>query len=69
MLPALNVGPGILMPRSYKRKIRKIDLEQLAEDVRQYPDACQYEYAARFGMTQKGIWQALRELGGYIKTP
>ena len=57
------------MPRSYKRKIRKIDLEQLAEDVRQYPDACQYEYAARFGMTQKGIWQALRELGGYIKTP
>ncbi|NQY82345.1 MAG: hypothetical protein HRT36_04825 [Alphaproteobacteria bacterium] len=26
-----------LEPRSYKRKIRKINLEQLAEDVRQYP--------------------------------
>ncbi|NQY82065.1 MAG: hypothetical protein HRT36_03290 [Alphaproteobacteria bacterium] len=26
--------------RSYKRKIRKIDLEQSAEDVRQYPDTC-----------------------------
>ncbi|NQY82203.1 MAG: hypothetical protein HRT36_04080 [Alphaproteobacteria bacterium] len=34
-------------------KIRKIDLEQLAEDVRQYPDADQYERTARFVVTYK----------------
>ncbi len=59
-----------LEPLSYKRKSRKIDLEKLAEDVRQFPDAYQYERAARFGVTQKAIWQALGELGvTYKKSP
>jgi transposase len=49
-------------PRSYKRKSRKIDLARLREDVRDYPDAYQYERAARFGVTPKAIWKALREL-------
>ncbi len=42
---------------------RKIDLEKLAQDVRDDPDAYQYERAARFGVTPKAIWQALRKLG------
>jgi len=59
-----------LEPLSYKRKSRKIELEKLAEDVNQFPDAYQYERARRFGVTQKAIWQALRELGvTYKKSP
>jgi transposase len=50
-------------PRSYKRKKRKIDLVRLREDVRDDPDAYQYERAARFDVTPKAIWKALRELG------
>ncbi len=50
-------------PRSYKRKSRKIDLGKLRADVRDHPDAYQYERAARFGVTPKAIWKALRELG------
>jgi transposase len=49
-------------PRSYKRKSRKIDLARLREDIGDYPDAYQYERAARFGVTPKAIWKALREL-------
>jgi len=49
---------------------RKIDLEKLARDVETYPDAYQYERAARFGVTPKAIWQALRKLGvTYKKSP
>ena len=48
---------------------RKITLEALAQDVRDYPDAYQYERAERFGVTPKAIWQALRKLGvTYIKS-
>ena len=42
---------------------RKINLDQLAQGVRDHPDAYQYERAARFGGTSKAIWQALRQLG------
>ena len=53
-----------LEPKPYeRRKVRKIDLEKLAQDVRDCPDAYQYERAARFGVTSKAIWQALRKLG------
>lgn len=41
---------------------RKIDLDLLARDLREYPDAYQYERAARFGVTQKAIWVALKKL-------
>ncbi len=51
-------------PRPYHRQRGlKIDLEKLAQDVREHPDAYQYERAARFGVTQKAIWQALKKLG------
>ena len=42
---------------------RKIDLEKLMRDVCDDPDAFQHERAARFGVTPKAIWQALRKLG------
>ncbi len=59
-----------LHPKPYeRRKIRKIDLEKLAQDVRDHPNAYQYERAARFGVCQKSIWQALRKLSVTHKKP
>ena len=60
-----------LEPKDYRRRRGlKIDLQQLAQDVRDDPDAYQYERAARFGVTPKAIWQALRKLGvTYKKIP
>ena len=53
-----------LEPKVYRRERGlKIDLEKLAQDVRDHPDAYQYERAARFAVCQKSIWQALRKLG------
>ncbi len=49
---------------------RKIDLDALAKDVEDDPGAYQYERAARFSVTPKAIWQALRKLGvTYKKSP
>ena len=58
-------------PKTYHRKRGlKINLEALAQDVNDYPDAYQYERAKRFGVTPKAIWQALRKLGvTYKKIP
>lgn len=58
-------------PKIYRReKGLKITLEALRQDVRDYPDAYQYERAARFRVTPKAIWQALRKIGvTYKKTP
>ncbi len=48
---------------------RKLDKEALAKDVELYLDAYQRERAARFGVCQKTIWQALKNLGvTYKKT-
>ena len=53
-----------ITPKPYERKkVRKLDPEKPAQDVLDHPDAYQYERAARFGVTQKSIWQALRKLG------
>ena len=54
--------------RSEEKKKRnklptKIDMEALKKDVKNYPDAFQYERADRFGVTQMGIWHALKRLG------
>ncbi len=38
-----------------REKGLKIDLENLRQDVRDYPDAYQYERAARFAVTPKAI--------------
>ncbi|MFV0293817.1 MAG: IS630 transposase-related protein, partial [Paracoccus sp. (in: a-proteobacteria)] len=58
-------------PKPYeRRKDRRIDPLMLAQDVRDHPDAYQHERAARFGVTPKAIWQALRKLGvTYKKIP
>ena len=60
-----------LDPKAYvRKKPRKLDPDKLAQDVRDHPDAYQYERAARFGVTPKAIWQARRKLGvTYKKSP
>ena len=53
-----------ISPKPYDRKkVRKLDPDKLAKDVLDHPDDYQYERAARFGVCQKSIWQALRKLG------
>ena len=39
---------------------RKLDMEALHQDLRDYPDAYQYERAARLGVTQNAICYALK---------
>jgi transposase len=41
----------------------KIDLPTLRQDIIDYPDAYQYERAARLGVSQPGILAALKRLG------
>lgn len=48
----------------------KLDMEALKKDIALYPDAYQYERAARLGVSAMGIWHALRRLGvTYKKNP
>ena len=49
--------------RGFTRSTRKIDPEKLKEDVEKYPDAYQYERAARFKVSATSIRKALRKLG------
>ena len=59
-----------LEPDQSKPRKRKIDMNALRQDVIDYPDAYQYERAARFGVATNAIWQALRKLGvTYKKSP
>ncbi len=51
-----------ITPKVHGSRCRKIDLDALLQDIRDYPDAYQYERAQRFGVTQKAIWQALKKL-------
>lgn len=41
---------------------RKIDLELLAQDIRERPDDYQYERAVRFGVCRKSLQDALHKL-------
>ncbi len=53
-----------------KRKPTKIDMDLLRKDIIENPDAYQYERAQKFGVTQMGIWHALRRLKvTYKKNP
>ena len=45
-------------PSGFRR--RKLDVEALAADLRDDPDAYQYERAARLGVTQNAICYALK---------
>ncbi len=47
-------------PSGFRR--RKIDLRVLEQDIRDYPDACQYERAARLGVAQNAVFHALKKL-------
>ena len=49
-------------PDQSKPRKRKIDLERLKQDVRDYPDAYHYERAERFSVATNAIWQALQKL-------
>ena len=40
----------------------KIDMEALAQDVKNNPDAYQYERAARLGVSQRAVGNALKRL-------
>ena len=51
------------------KKATRIDMAALERDGREHPDAFQYERAARFDVSRRGIAQALRRLGvTYKKT-
>lgn len=53
-----------------KRPWTKIDMVELARDVRAYPDAYLYERADRLGVSRNGIFEALRRMGvTYKKSP
>ena len=42
-----------------RRKGFKINLDELRQDIVDFPDSYQYERAKRFGVCQKAIWKAL----------
>lgn len=52
-------------PEPVKQRNRKtrIDMAALAEDVKAHPDDYQFERAARFGMSRRGMCGALKRLG------
>ena len=45
----------------------KIDMNALAQDVRNYPEAYHYERAARLGVSRSGICDAMKRIGVTIK--
>ena len=49
--------------RTRNKPATKIDKEALKQDVKDYPDAYQYERAQRLGVSQTGIGYALKRLG------
>ena len=52
------------------KECKKIDMEALKVDIQTHPDAYQIERAQRFGVTQTGIWHALKRLKvTYKKNP
>ena len=58
----LRWSKDIEVRRSRQKPATKIDMEKLKQDVEQYPEAYQYERAQRFGVSQRGIGDALKRL-------
>ena len=53
-----------------KRPWIKIDIVELARDIRAHPDAYLYERAERLGVSRSGIFEALRRMDvTYKKSP
>ena len=50
-----------------KQRESKIDMKKLEEDVRNNPDAYQYERARRLGVSQTAVHFGLKRLGSHIK--
>ena len=49
------------------KKATKLDMEALSLDVENYPDAYQYERAARLGVSKSCIHYGLKRLGISVK--
>lgn len=49
--------------RTRNKPATRIDMDALARDVLDYPDAYQYERAGRLGVSEKGVGHALRRMG------
>ncbi len=49
--------------RTRSKPATKLDMDALKQDVDNYPDAYQYERAARLGVCQRAIGNALKRLG------
>ncbi len=45
-----------------RNRSSKIDIEALKRDIEQYPDAYQFERAARLGVSKYCIWYSLKRL-------
>ena len=54
---------GILPTGKRNKPNVKLDLDLLIEDVKQYPDAYQYERAKRLGVSETCIFHNLKKLG------
>src|ERR1700733_5088857 len=51
-------------PKNKRNKpATKIDMEVLARDIKEHPDAYGYEGARRLGCSKNGAWYALKRLG------
>ena len=50
-------------PKKRKQHKTKIDMDALAQDVEDYPDAFQYERAERLGVSPNSVLYALRRMG------
>lgn len=57
-----NWSRKIDLQKSRNKPSTKINMQALKEDIERYPDAYQYERGERLGVTQMGIWHALRRL-------
>ena len=59
------------IPKNERNKpATRIDMEALARDIKEYPDAYSYERARRLGCSKNGVWYALKRLGvTYKKSP
>jgi transposase len=69
---AVRFGIGVASITRWNKQIKpqrtrtkpatKLDMEALKQDVDNYPDAYQYERAARLGVSQRAIGNALKRL-------
>ena len=70
---ALRFGVGVASVTRWEKRVEakltrnkpatKLDMNALEADVKTYPDAYQYERAARLGVSPRAIGYALKRLG------